>query len=104
MGQPLYGRQTPDGYPLTDASWASPGQMATRFDIARTIGSGSAGLFKTDGPQPQEKVAFPQLASALYYQSLQPGLSPATRQALEQAASPQEWNTFLLSSPEMMHR
>ncbi|SIR55023.1 Uncharacterized conserved protein, DUF1800 family [Janthinobacterium sp. TND4EL3] len=104
MGQPLYGRQTPDGYPLTDASWASPGQMTTRFDIARTIASGSAGLFKTDGPQPQEKAAFPQLASALFYQSLQPGLSPATRQALEQAASPQEWNTFLLSSPEMMHR
>ncbi|APA69443.1 DUF1800 domain-containing protein [Janthinobacterium sp. 1_2014MBL_MicDiv] len=104
MGQPLYGRQTPDGYPLADASWASPGQMTTRFDIARTIGSGSAGLFKTDGPQPQEKVAFPQLASALYYQSLQATLSPATRQALEQAASPQEWNTFLLSSPEMMHR
>ena len=104
MGQPLYGRQTPDGYPLTDVSWASPGQMTTRFDIARTIGSGSAGLFKTDGPQPQEKVAFPQLASALYYQSLQPTLSPATRQALEQAASPQEWNTLLLSSPEMMHR
>src|SRR5450830_782602 len=104
MGQPLYGRQTPDGYPLADASWASPGQMTTRFDIARTIGSGSAGLFKTEGPQPQEKVAFPQLASALYYQSLQPGLSSATRQALEQAASPQEWNTFLLSSPEMMHR
>ncbi|MCC7600432.1 DUF1800 domain-containing protein [Janthinobacterium sp. FW305-129] len=104
MGQPLYGRQTPDGYPLTDAAWASPGQMTTRFDIARTIGSGSAGLFRTEGPQPQEKVAFPQLASALYYQSLQPGLSPATRQALDQAASPQEWNTFLLSSPEMMHR
>ncbi|MDQ4628729.1 DUF1800 domain-containing protein [Janthinobacterium lividum] len=104
MGQPLYGRQTPDGYPLADASWASPGQMTTRFDIARIIGSGSAGLFKTDGPQPQEKVAFPQLASALYYQSLQPALSPATRLALEQAASPQEWNTFLLSSPEMMHR
>ncbi len=104
MGQPLYGRQTPDGYPLNDASWASPGQMTTRFDIARTIGAGSAGLFKTEGPQPQEKAAFPQLASALYYQSLQPTLSLATRQALEQAASPQEWNIFLLSSPEMMHR
>ena len=104
MGEPLYGRQTPDGYPLADASWASPGQMTTRFDIARAIGAGSAGLFKTDGPQPQEKVAFPQLASALYYQSLQATLSPATRQALEQAASPQEWNTFFLSSPEMMHR
>jgi len=104
MGEPLYGRQTPDGYPLIESAWASPGQMNTRFEIARTIGSGSAGLFKTDGPQPQEKMAFPQLSNALYFQSLQATLSPATRQALDQAASPQEWNTFLLSSPEMMHR
>ena len=104
MGQPLYGRQTPDGYSLSDAAWASPGQMNTRFEIARTIGSGSAGLFKTEGEQPKEKPAFPQLASALYFQWLQPTLSAATRQALDQASSPQEWNTFLLSSPEMMHR
>ncbi|WP_295997233.1 DUF1800 domain-containing protein [Rugamonas sp.] len=104
MGEPLYGRQTPDGYALTQSAWASPGQMGTRFEIAKAIGSGSAGLFKTDGPQPLEKPAFPQLANALYYQSLQPGLSAATRGALEQAASPQEWNTYLLSSPEMMHR
>src|SRR5471030_872364 len=104
MGEPLYGRQTPDGYALTQSAWASPGQMSTRFEIAKAIGSGSAGLFKTDGPQPLEKPAFPQLANALYYQSLQPGLGAATRAALEQAASPQEWNTYLLSSPEMMHR
>ncbi|WP_242404565.1 DUF1800 domain-containing protein [Janthinobacterium agaricidamnosum] len=104
MGQPLYGRQTPDGYPLTESAWASPGQMTTRFDIAKTIASGNAGLFKSEGLLPQERAAFPQLASALYYQSLQKTLSPATLQALEQAASPQEWNTFLLSSPEMMHR
>ncbi|MDC8760038.1 DUF1800 domain-containing protein [Janthinobacterium fluminis] len=104
MGQPLYDRQTPDGYPLVESAWASPGQMNIRFDIARTIGSGAAGLFKTDGPAPQEVPAFPQLANALYYQSLQAQLSPATAQALEQAASAQEWNIFLLSSPEMMRR
>jgi uncharacterized protein (DUF1800 family) len=104
MGEPLYGRQTPDGYPMTEAAWASPGQMATRFEVAKAIGSGSAGLFKTEGPQPQERAAFPQLANALYFQSLQRTLSPATRQALDQAGSPQEWNTFLLSSPEMMNR
>jgi uncharacterized protein (DUF1800 family) len=104
MGEPLYGRQTPDGYPMTETAWASPGQMATRFEIAKAIGSGSAGLFKTDGPQPQEKAAFPQLANELYYQSLQKKLGPATRQALDQAGSPQEWNTFLLASPEMMYR
>jgi uncharacterized protein (DUF1800 family) len=104
MGEPLYGRQTPDGYPIGESAWASPGQMATRFEIAKAIGSGNAGLFKTEGPQPVERAAFPQLANALYYQAVAKTLSPATRKALDQAASPQEWNTFLLSSPEMMNR
>jgi uncharacterized protein (DUF1800 family) len=104
MAEPLYGRQTPDGYPLTQSGWASPGQMTTRFEIAKAIGTGSNGLFKAEGPQAQERPAFPQLANALYYQSLQKSLAPATRQALEQAGSPQEWNTLLLSSPELMHR
>jgi uncharacterized protein (DUF1800 family) len=104
MAEPLYGRVTPDGYPLTQSGWASPGQMTTRFEIAKAIGSGNAGLFKSEGAQPLEKPAFPQLANALYYKSLQKSLAPATQQALEQAASPQEWNTLLLSSPELMHR
>jgi uncharacterized protein (DUF1800 family) len=104
MGEPLYGHQTPDGYPLTESAWASPGQMAVRFEIAKAIGSGNAGLFKSEGPQPQERVAFPQLSNALYFQSIRKTLSRGTRQALDQAASPQEWNTYLLSSPEMMAR
>ena len=104
MGEPLYGRQTPDGYPLVASAWDSAGQLTTRFEIAKAIGSGSAGLFKTEGPQPTEKPAFPQLANALYYQAIQSTLSPATRAALDQAASPQEWNTFLLAAPESMSR
>ena len=78
--------------------------MTTRFEIAKAVGSGSAGMFKTDGPQPQEQAAFPQLANALYYQAMQKSLGTPTRQALEQATSPQEWNMFLLSSPEFMNR
>jgi uncharacterized protein (DUF1800 family) len=104
MGEPLYGHQTPDGYPMNDAAWASPGQMALRFEIAKAIGSGNAGLFKTDGAQPQERAAFPQLSNALYFQSIQKTLSSGTRKALEQAISAPEWNTFFLSSPEMMAR
>ncbi len=104
MGEPLYGHATPDGYSLQSAAWASPGQLTTRFEVAKAIGSGSAGLFRTEGPQAQERAAFPQLANALYYQSIIKTLGPATRSALEQAASPQEWNAFLLSSPEMMRR
>jgi len=104
MGEPLYGRPTPDGYPLVASGWDSAGQLTTRFEMAKAIGSGSAGLFKTEGPQPIEKPAFPQLANALYFQSIQATLSPATRAALEQATSPQEWNTFLLAAPEFMLR
>jgi uncharacterized protein (DUF1800 family) len=104
LGQPLYGRQTPDGWPLDEGAWAGPGQMTVRFEVARNIGSGSAGLFRSEGPSPQEVPAFPQLANALYYQTLQYGLGSSTRTALAQAGSPQDWNTFLLSSPELMRR
>jgi uncharacterized protein (DUF1800 family) len=103
LGEGLYNRTTPDGYPTNAASWAGPGQMTTRFEIARAIGSGSAGLFRVEG-QPSDRPAFPQLANALYYDALRSRLAPATLQALDQAVSPQEWNGFLLSSPEFMYR
>jgi uncharacterized protein (DUF1800 family) len=104
MGEPLYGRQTPDGYALDSRSWSSAGQMATRFEIARAIGSGSAGLFRGEEPNAGERPAFPQLATPLHYEWRAATLGASTRAALAQANSPQEWNTFLLSSPEFMQR
>jgi uncharacterized protein (DUF1800 family) len=104
LAEPLYGHETPDGYPLSEAAWNGPGQMATRFEIARAIGSGSAGLFKPEGPQAVDQPAFPQPANALYFTSLRPLLNPLTRQALDQAISPQDWNTLFLASPEFMRR
>jgi uncharacterized protein (DUF1800 family) len=141
MGQAPYNRQTPDGYPLTEAAWASPGQMATRFEIARQLGAGHAGLFRPEAPaasaamtaagmggaammntamagadtaqnkeaeaQKQREAqqrALPQLAKPQLQRSWQAVLSPATRAALDQAKTPQEWNTLFLSSPEFMLR
>jgi uncharacterized protein (DUF1800 family) len=104
MAQPLYAHETPDGYPLAEAAWDGPSQMATRFEIARAIGSGSAGLFKPDGPGAVDHPAFPQPANALYFTSLQATLGPSTRAALDQAVSPQDWNTLFLASPEFMRR
>ena len=104
MGQGLYNRQTPDGYPDTAASWTGSGQLAVRLDIARAIGSGPAGLFKGEDPALQpEQPAFPQLARALYWQQLRPLMAASTRQALDSAATPQDWNTLFLSSPEFMY-
>jgi uncharacterized protein (DUF1800 family) len=104
MGETPYGRPTPDGYPLTRSEWASAGQLATRFEVARALGYGNAGLFKGEGPNAAERAAFPQLNNALYYGSIEQSLGKPTRDALERATSPQEWNLLLLASPEFMHR
>lgn len=104
MAQPLYGRQTPDGYPMTSDAWASPGQMTTRFEIAKAIGSGNAGLFKTDPAAAPSAVVLPQMATLMRNAELQTMIGPRTREALEQAKTPQEWNTFLIASPDFMNR
>jgi uncharacterized protein (DUF1800 family) len=104
LGQGLYNRQTPDGYPSASASWSSSGQMATRFEIARALGNNSAGLFKADdATAPREPPAFPQLKRPIYDQVVRGLMAPATRQALDTAASPQDWNALYLSSPEFMY-
>src|SRR5579884_2527005 len=102
LAQGLYNHPTPDGYPMTAAAWNGPGQMATRFEVARAIGSNAGGLFKAPPPDTTERPAFPQIASAFFFNAVQPTLSEATRAALDQAGSPQEWNTLFLSSPEFM--
>jgi uncharacterized protein (DUF1800 family) len=107
LGQPLFGRITPDGWPLDAASWSGSGQLAKRFDVAGEIGSGRNRLFT----QPDSAVkrqppggAVPDLDTPLYRNTLAPLLSATTRAALEKARSRSEWNTFLLSSPEFNYR
>ena len=102
LGETPFGRPTPDGYPLTEAAWASSGQMSRRFEIARAIGSGSAALFESEEGVPAAVAApgFPQLSNRLYFEALEPFLTAKTREALGRANSQQEWNTFLLASPD----
>jgi uncharacterized protein (DUF1800 family) len=111
MGEPLYGRITPDGWPLDSASWTGSGQMSKRFDFARVIGSGRNRLFVDDSDHAMpgavadlSKDAPPLRDSALYRDAIAQGLSVATSNALDQAKSPTEWNTFLLSSPDFNYR
>ncbi|AYO83789.1 DUF1800 domain-containing protein [Methylobacterium brachiatum] len=102
LGEGLFNRSTPDGYALDAAAWSGPGQLTTRFEIARQIGSGPAGLFKPAAPDRPEEPAFPVLANALYFSTLSGTLSAPTKGALAQAVSPQDWNTLYLASPEFM--
>ena len=104
MAEPLYGRQTPDGYGLAEAAWASPGQMVTRFEIARLIGAGAAPLFHASGMtdvaerMPLKRAGNPSL------QGMESQVGLQTREALNAAATPQDWNTLFLASPEFMRR
>ena len=102
LGEGLFNRTTPDGYPLAASAWTGPGQLATRFEIARQIGSGPAGLFKPAAPDAAEEPAFPLLQNGLYFSTLAATLSAATREGLARAVSPQDWNTLYLASPDFM--
>jgi uncharacterized protein (DUF1800 family) len=106
MGEPLYGHETPDGYPMTEASWSGPGQMETRFEIARQIGLGHSGLYKSpdDPPTVKEPAPPPLILQTHYYQAVAPTLSPETRTALQEGQSPADRNMLFLSSPEFMRR
>lgn len=106
MGQPVFGRITPDGWPLGAGSWSASGQMAKRFDVAREIGSGRNRLFAdSDGFRGKiSRGEAPDLDTVLYQTTIAPFLSTSTLAALEKAQSKAEWNTFLLSSPEFNYR
>ncbi len=104
QSEALFGRATPDGYSLLDSGWASSGQMTRRFEIARMIGAGNAGLFDSEDGGKSEITGFPQLSSQLYFDCVKPNLSETSLAALNRANSQQEWNTFLLSSPEFSYR
>jgi uncharacterized protein (DUF1800 family) len=103
LGETPYGRQTPDGYPLTELGWASSGQMSRRFEIARAIGAGNAGLFNPEDGSAANSAGFPQLSNRLYFEAVEPFLALRTKDALARANSQQEWNTFLLSSPDFSY-
>ena len=104
LGEPLYGHVTPDGYPLTEPAWTSSGQLVRRFEIARAIGSGNAGLFNAEDNSPGPATGFPMLTSRLYYDSIEPAIGVKTHLALDKTSTQQEWNTILLASPDWMQR
>ncbi len=102
LGEGLFNHETPDGYCHDRRRLERAGQMMTRFEIARQIGSDSSGLFKPEGPNAVDQPAFPLMQNALYFNGLRQTLGPTTLAALDQAISPQDWNTLFLSSPEFM--
>ncbi|MCK9689503.1 DUF1800 domain-containing protein [Scleromatobacter humisilvae] len=108
LSEPPFGRETPDGFPMIEAAWASPGQMTTRFDVARSLvggnGGGNANLFKVDGLAPPAALPKARVESAAWLRTQAPRESEATRQALLETlqAHPGDWAWAAVVSPEFM--
>ena len=108
LGEPPFGRETPDGFAMVEAAWASPGQMTTRFDIAKGLvggnGGGNANLFKIDGLAPPASLPKARVESAAWLRTQAPRESEATRQALVETlqAHPGDWAWAAVASPEFM--
>ena len=108
LGEMPFGRETPDGWSMSEAAWASPGQMTARFDVARSMlggnGNGNGGLFRVDGlalPAPLPKA---RVESPAWLRTQAPRESEATRQALLETlqSHPGDWWWVAIVSPEFM--
>jgi uncharacterized protein (DUF1800 family) len=108
LGEQPFGRPTPDGWPLTESAWASPGQMTARFEVARAlVGGASRGnpnLFRADGVAAPPAVPRPRVQSAAWQRTLAPRAAPTTRAALADAlaARPEDWAWAAIVTPEFM--
>jgi uncharacterized protein (DUF1800 family) len=107
LGEPPFGHETPEGYSMAEAAWASPGQMTARFDVARNLvggGNGNANLFRVDGASAQAVPPRPRVESPAWLRTQAPRESEATRQALLDTlqARPADWAWVAIVSPEFM--
>ena len=103
LGEPPYEHQAPDGYPITQTAWSGSGDLASRFEVARTIASGHAPLFDPLGSTQATTSHEPAISANPFFKGVASNLSPATDQVLAQAGSSVDWNMLYLSSPEFMH-
>ena len=108
LGEAPFGRETPDGWSMLEAAWASPGQMTARFDVAKNLvggnGNGNGGLFRVDGLAPPAPLPKARVESPAWLRTQAPRESEATRQALLETlqSHPGDWAWVAIVSPEFM--
>jgi len=108
LGEQPFGHETPDGYSTAEAAWASPGQMTTRFDVAKNLvgnnGNGNANLFRVDGMISPAQLPKARVESSAWLRTQAPRASEATRQALVDTLQthPGDWAWVAIVSPEFM--
>lgn len=105
LGQGLYQRVTPDGYPMEKSMWDGSSQLFRRFEVVRFLSTGSPGFFKYGKQSSEVKGSIPDLNNVFFEQNIKPHLSERTLAVLNKTGKNQVlWNAMLFSSPEWMNR
>jgi hypothetical protein len=105
MGQGLYGRETPDGYPLDDTAWTGPGQLTTLFEVAQQIGSSPSGLFKARRRERRRCSGVSAVAERpLLFEHPGHPQRPDQGPRWPRPSRAGEWNSLLPILPRVLHR
>lgn len=99
LGQPLFGRATPDGYSLRGTDWVSAGQLAQRFELAQEIVAMLPRLLGTSAGS----VQWVAVLESPGVRALESRLGRTSRVNVEAADSPADRLALLLASPEFMY-
>ncbi|MGN6592117.1 MAG: DUF1800 domain-containing protein [Terriglobales bacterium] len=101
LGEPLYGKEPPTGYPNTGAAWVSSSGLVGRMQFAQRLAGGRL---------PGVEVSWQPLTSAgpagLAAQLLHEPLSPSAQGVVDSIPAQQtaEWATLVLGGPQFQKR
>ena len=105
LGQGLYQRVTPDGYPMQKSMWDGSSQLFKRFEVVRFLSTGVPRFFQYGNASVKARGGAPQLNDEFFEQNIKPHLSQTTVAVLKKVEkNPVLWNAMLFSSPEWMNR
>ncbi len=95
LGQRLFYRTTPDGYPWLGADWANSGQLTQRWQVAQALVADQARVFGAG-------LSVAELLQTSLLREWQEHVSPHTAAVLDAARTPTERLVLLLLAPETM--
>jgi uncharacterized protein (DUF1800 family) len=104
LGEPLYNKLEPSGYPTTDGAWLSTASLLGRMNFATALASGQIPGVKLDASRLDGKDAV-----AIAHELLGRDASSQTQEAIEkglhgEAASPRMIASLMLGSPDFQRR
>jgi uncharacterized protein (DUF1800 family) len=104
MGQPLYGKVEPTGYPNTGESWASTAGILGRINFATALTAGQVAGVKADMSRFNSRMPS-QVATELLGVAPAPSMLDAIEKGMQgKAATTNVFTTLVLSSPEFQRR